>query len=64
MRLEANPEICVASGQCVMTAPGVFAQDEQRASVVLLDAEPDGEAAEAAAEAVDLCPSGAIRVVR
>jgi ferredoxin len=63
MRLEVNRELCVAAGQCAASAPTVFALDDETATVTLLDASPEGAAGAAAAEAEELCPSGAITIV-
>ena len=45
---------------CVLTAPAVFDQDDAEGLVVLLVAEPEGDDALAAAEAVQLCPAQAL----
>jgi ferredoxin len=44
----------------VLTAPAVFDQDDAEGLVVLLIAEPEGDDARAAAEAVQLCPAQAL----
>jgi len=48
-------ERCVGAGMCVLTAPKVFAQDEEDGRVRLLDP----ESAEIG-DAVQLCPAAAI----
>lgn len=48
-------ERCVGAGMCVLTAPEVFAQDEEDGRVRLLDP----ESAEIG-DAVQLCPAAAI----
>ncbi|WP_410658907.1 ferredoxin [Amycolatopsis sp. lyj-112] len=58
MKLEVDRERCVGAGNCVLTAPEVFDQDEEDGRVRLLDAEP----AEAG-DAVQLCPAAAITAV-
>ncbi|AIG79358.1 hypothetical protein ED92_36090 [Amycolatopsis sp. MJM2582] len=55
MRLEVDRERCVGAGMCVLTAPEVFAQDEEDGRVRLLDRDP----AEIG-DAVQLCPAAAI----
>ncbi|AGM03953.1 ferredoxin [Amycolatopsis keratiniphila] len=55
MKLEVDRERCVGAGMCVLTAPGVFEQDEEDGRVRLLDPEP----AEIG-DAVQLCPAAAI----
>jgi ferredoxin len=61
MKIEANRDVCIGAGMCVMTAPDVFDQDEDDGLVVVLQAEVPAEHAEAAAQAVARCPSGALR---
>ncbi|WP_410652917.1 ferredoxin [Amycolatopsis sp. cmx-4-54] len=55
MKLEVDRERCVGAGMCVLTAPEVFAQDDEDGRVRLLDRDP----AEIG-DAVQLCPAGAI----
>jgi ferredoxin len=59
-RLEADRECCVGAGMCALTAPEVFEQDADDGRVVLLLDRPTGATLDAAREAVDLCPSGAL----
>jgi len=59
-RIEADRECCVGAGICALTAPEVFEQDPGDGRVVLLVDRPTGAALDAAREAVDLCPSGAL----
>ncbi len=61
VRITADRDVCIGAGMCVMTAPAVFDQGED-GLVELLVAEPEGADAQAAREAVDLCPSGALRL--
>ncbi|GGF46588.1 ferredoxin [Marmoricola endophyticus] len=59
LRVEADADVCVGSGQCVMTAPEVFDQDDD-ASVVVLEEHPTADqAADVDAAAVG-CPVQAI----
>jgi ferredoxin len=60
VRIEADREVCIASGLCVLRAPEVFDQDEVDGRVLVLHAEPDAAQEEAVLEAVRMCPSGAI----
>ncbi|HEY3716100.1 MAG TPA: ferredoxin [Jatrophihabitantaceae bacterium] len=62
MHVEVNSDICIGAGQCYLAAAAVFDTDDDYGTVVLLDAQPEGDAAEAAREAERLCPSGAIRI--
>ncbi|THV41944.1 ferredoxin [Glycomyces buryatensis] len=64
MRLIADREVCIGAGMCALTAPDVFDQDEREGRVVLLTEVPGPESIEAAEEAVQLCPSGALSVER
>ncbi|WP_274910687.1 ferredoxin [Streptomyces sp. WZ-12] len=59
MRITVDTGRCVGAGQCVLTAPDLFDQDDD-GLVTVLDA-ADGAPA-AAREAAALCPSGAINV--
>ncbi|GLY85436.1 MULTISPECIES: ferredoxin [Actinoallomurus] len=62
MRIKADTEVCVGSGQCVLTEPAVFDQDDD-GIVVLRTDHPDDQAAVRARRAVDLCPSRALSIV-
>jgi ferredoxin len=61
MQISADTGVCVGAGQCVLTAPDIFDQDEQ-AIVVLLNKEPGPADQELVRWAVDRCPSGALTV--
>lgn len=58
-RVTADAARCVSSGQCALTAPSVFDQDEA-GQVVVPAAEPVGRAAEQAREAAARCPGTAL----
>ena len=60
VRVEANREVCIGAGMCVLTAPAVFDQDDD-GIVVLLTAEVPEEEAGRVRRAVANCPSGALR---
>lgn len=62
MKIEADRDVCIASGNCVMVAAEVFDQDDDGVVVVLTDDVPEEEQ-ERAREAVKLCPSSALRAV-
>ena len=62
MRIKADTEVCVGSGQCVLAEPTVFDQGDD-GIVVLLTDRPDGDAAARARNAVNLCPSRALSTV-
>jgi ferredoxin len=60
MRVEVERETCVSAGMCVLSAPDWFDQDEDDGRVVVHhQAEGPDDAVE---QAVELCPSGAIRL--
>ena len=63
VRIAADREVCIGSGNCVYLAPAVFDQDDEEGLVVLLTAEVGPRDAAAARDAVARCPSGALRVV-
>jgi ferredoxin len=60
MRIVADTSICVGAGQCVLSEPSVFDQDEEDGTVVVLVERPEEPGLAGAREAVDLCPSGAL----
>jgi ferredoxin len=62
MRIEADLDRCVGAGQCVLTEPALFDQNDKDGRVVVLATEVDGRGA-AAREAVQVCPSGALSLV-
>ncbi|MDX3380725.1 ferredoxin [Streptomyces niveiscabiei] len=61
MRVIADRGRCVGAAQCVLVAPGVFDQDEE-GLVAPLTVEPAGADGPAVRQAVQLCPSAAIRI--
>ncbi|MFJ9822038.1 ferredoxin [Streptomyces sp. NPDC101151] len=61
MRVTAERDRCVGSGQCVLLSPEVFDQDDDGLVVVLRE-EPSGEFREEIHQAADLCPSRSIRL--
>jgi ferredoxin len=61
VRIQADRDVCIASGNCVMVAEAVFDQDDDGIVVLLTDPVPEGEE-DRAREAVKLCPSGALRL--
>jgi ferredoxin len=63
MHVEVDEPKCVASGQCVMAAPGVFDQREEDGIAILLVDRPGEELLDELREAVAICPAAAIRLV-
>lgn len=61
MRIEADRDVCISAGNCVMSAPEVFDQDDDGIVVLLADPVPEGEQ-DHARDAVRLCPASALRV--
>ncbi|GGL01116.1 ferredoxin [Mangrovihabitans endophyticus] len=61
MRITVTTGTCVGAGQCVLSAPDVFDQDDNGV-VEVLDAEPGPAQAEQVRLAGQLCPSGSIAV--
>ena len=62
MRITADTDICISAGMCALTAPEVFDQADDDGLVAVLLPDPPDELQEAAAEAVRLCPSGALDI--
>jgi ferredoxin len=62
MKIQADRDVCVGSGMCVLTAPRIFDQDDRDGRVTLLNDRPWPEETEAVRQAVDQCPSGALSV--
>lgn len=63
MKVQVDREVCIGAGMCTLTAPEVFDQDDEDGQVVLLNPTPPPDQHQAAREAAQLCPSGAITVV-
>lgn len=61
MRVEADQDACIASGNCVMISDVVFDQDEDGVVEVLVDEVP-GDQVEQARQAVKLCPASALKL--
>ena len=62
VRVQADRDVCISAGNCVMAADAVFDQDDDGIVVVLVDDIPDDEM-DHVREAVKLCPSQALRIV-
>ena len=62
MKVEADRDVCIQAGNCVMSSDAVFDQDDDGIVVVLVDDIPDDEM-DHVREAVKLCPSQALRIV-
>lgn len=57
--LSVDHELCLGSGMCIVYAPNTFAHDEQAKAIVV---DPDGDPIEAIRNAVEGCPTSAIRL--
>ncbi len=62
MKVTVDTDKCISSGQCVLTAPGVFDQRDEDGLVVLLNPGPPAELAGDVRQAATLCPALAITV--
>lgn len=62
LKVYINQDVCVGSGQCVLTAPDVFDQREADGIVTLLTDEPHDSLNEEVRKAEHLCPALAIKV--
>ncbi len=61
IQISVQTDRCVGAGQCVLTAPDVFDQDDD-GIVTVLGEEPGEELAPAVRLASQVCPSQAITV--
>ncbi|MGA8116573.1 MAG: (4Fe-4S)-binding protein [Actinocatenispora sp.] len=62
MKVTADRDVCIGAGMCLVTAPAVFDQDDDGIVTPLVE-EVGADDAEPARRAVELCPSGALRVL-
>ncbi|MFF5703020.1 ferredoxin [Streptomyces sp. NPDC012794] len=61
MRISVDQDVCIGAGQCVLTAPQVFTQDDDGFSEVL-PGRADGHGSPLVREAARACPVSAITV--
>ncbi|MYT30310.1 MULTISPECIES: ferredoxin [unclassified Streptomyces] len=61
MRITIDKEVCIGAGQCALTAPSVFTQDDDGFSA-LLPGREDGGGDPLVREAARACPVQAIEV--
>jgi ferredoxin len=61
MRVTVDKDLCIGAGQCVVTAPDVFDQDDDGIVELLTDVPGDGDA-EAVRDAAHVCPARVITV--
>jgi ferredoxin len=62
MRIVVDVARCRGAGQCTLTAPEVFDQDQDDGTVVVLTDEPPPELQHAVGLAAQLCPNSVIRL--
>jgi ferredoxin len=64
MRVVADTQRCIGAGQCVLTDPTTFDQDDRDGTVVILRDDPqDPQTSARVREAVHICPSQALSLV-
>jgi len=61
MHIDIDKDVCIGAGQCALSAPKVFTQDDDGFSA-LLPGREDGGGDPMAREAARACPVGAITV--
>ncbi|CAM5306753.1 ferredoxin [Streptomyces fumanus] len=61
MRIDIDKDACIGAGQCALTAPDVFTQDDDGYST-LLPGREDGAGSPLVREAARACPVSAITV--
>jgi ferredoxin len=62
VKIEANRDVCIGAGNCVLAAEDVFDQDDDAIVVVLRD-HPSADQEPEVRNAVAQCPSGALSLV-
>ncbi|GAA4884048.1 ferredoxin [Actinomycetospora straminea] len=62
MRIQADRDVCIGAGNCVLAAEDVFDQDDD-ALVEVLQEHPSAEQESEVRNAVAQCPSGALALV-
>ena len=61
VKIEADRDLCIGAGNCVLSAEAVFDQDDDGVVVLLTEEVPEDQE-DRVREAVKLCPSGALRL--
>ncbi|MFV0128168.1 ferredoxin [Streptomyces sp. HMX112] len=61
MRISIDKDLCIGAGQCALTEPGVFTQDDDGFGALLAGRE-DGAGSPLVREAARACPVQAISV--
>jgi ferredoxin len=63
VKLEANVDMCIGSGQCVLVEPALFTQSDEDLTVVLLQPDVPDELLATAKQAVAMCPNHVLSLV-
>jgi ferredoxin len=63
VKVAVDQGLCIASGECALAAPDLFAQDAAGIAYTKADTVPDGRE-DVAEEAMHACPAAAIRAER
>lgn len=61
MKVHVKKEHCIGAGQCVLTAPTVFDQDDY-GIVILLDDSPAESDSDVVKQAASFCPANVITI--
>ncbi|MGQ9512037.1 ferredoxin, partial [Thermodesulfitimonas sp.] len=61
MRVEVDPDLCIGCGTCVDLCPGVFGWSEEEEKAVATGSEVPEDLEDACQEAVESCPTEAIK---
>lgn len=59
MKVEVDPDLCIACGACVNIAPEIFDWDDDGKAKAIVDEVPE-DSEEAANDSVESCPTEAI----
>jgi ferredoxin len=62
MKIHVKHEVCIGAGQCVVSAPEVFDQNDDDGLVVVLDESPAPELHARVREAARVCPARVIEL--
>ncbi|WP_026360127.1 ferredoxin [Amycolatopsis nigrescens] len=63
MNIVVDTQRCAGTGMCAFAAPEIFDVDDEEGTVLVRNPRPDAGQEDAVHEAVQLCPTVAIRLV-